>query len=168
LPAHCATRLVGRSPRTPQRSAPELAGRPEIASTNRLLSRLRSCQISQNPIYRAEAESAVSATMKSLDPSLYRGQANFSLCHGLGGNAELLIYAAQVLNRPDWHSAAQQLGLKGIEMYEKNRMPWPVAFSEAANPQTCCLACQGSVTSIFDCMTRSTFLLFLFCFRRLM
>jgi lantibiotic modifying enzyme len=56
---------------------------------------------------------------------LYCGQANFSLCHGLGGNAELLIYGAQVLHRPDYHAAAQQLGLKGIETYEKNRLPWP-------------------------------------------
>jgi len=37
----------------------------------------------------------------------------------------LLIYAAQVLNRPDCFAAAQQLGLKRIEAYEMNRLPWP-------------------------------------------
>jgi type 2 lantibiotic biosynthesis protein LanM len=89
------------------------------------LSRLRSFQLTQDPSYRIEAEAALSTTLKSLDPSLYGGQANFSLCHGLGGNAELLIYGAQVLHRPDYHAAAQQLGLKGIETYEKNRLPWP-------------------------------------------
>jgi lantibiotic modifying enzyme len=63
--------------------------------------------------------------MKALDPGLYGGQANFSLCHGLGGNAELLIYGAEVLKRKDWAAAAQHLGLQGVQMYEKNRMPWP-------------------------------------------
>jgi lantibiotic biosynthesis protein len=89
------------------------------------LSRLRSFQMTQDPAYRVEAEAALGTTMKTLDPALYGGQANFSLCHGLGGNAEVLIYGAQVFRRPDYHAAAQQLGLKGIETYEKNRLPWP-------------------------------------------
>jgi lantibiotic modifying enzyme len=89
------------------------------------LSRLRAFQLTQDPALRIEAEAALNTTHKSLDPSMYGGQANYSLCHGLAGNAELLIYAGQVLRRPDCHLAAQQLGLKGIETYERNRLPWP-------------------------------------------
>jgi type 2 lantibiotic biosynthesis protein LanM len=89
------------------------------------LSRLRSYQMTQDSAYRIEAEAALGTTLKSLDPGWYGGPGNFSLCHGLGGNAETLIYGAEVLRRPDLHVAAQQLGLKGIEMYEKNRLPWP-------------------------------------------
>jgi type 2 lantibiotic biosynthesis protein LanM len=89
------------------------------------LSRLRCYQLTGDPEFRKEAEAAIRTTLKSLDPGLYGGQANFSLCHGLGGNAELLIYGAEVLNRKEWAAAAQHLGLQGIQMYEKNRMPWP-------------------------------------------
>ncbi|HXL23523.1 MAG TPA: type 2 lanthipeptide synthetase LanM [Candidatus Dormibacteraeota bacterium] len=89
------------------------------------LSRLRCFQLTGDPELRREAEAAIRTTMKALDPGLYGGQANFSLCHGLGGNAELLLYGAEVLNRKDWAAAAQHLGLQGIQMYEKNRMPWP-------------------------------------------
>jgi type 2 lantibiotic biosynthesis protein LanM len=89
------------------------------------LSRLRAFELTGDPEFRREAEAAIRTTMKSLDAGLYNGQSNFSLCHGLGGNAELLIYAADVLQRKEWLSAAQHLGLQGIQMYEKNHMPWP-------------------------------------------
>jgi type 2 lantibiotic biosynthesis protein LanM len=89
------------------------------------LSRLRCFQLTGDPEFRKEAEAAIRTTMKSLDPGLYGGQANFSLCHGLGGNADLLLYGAQVLNREEWTAAAQRLGLQGIQMYEMNRLPWP-------------------------------------------
>jgi type 2 lantibiotic biosynthesis protein LanM len=89
------------------------------------LSRLRCFQLTGDAEFRKEAEAAIRTTMKALDPGLYGGRANFSLCHGLGGNAELLIFGAEVLNRKDWAAAAQHLGLQGIQMYEKNRLPWP-------------------------------------------
>ena len=109
----------------PQKKEPSYAvawchGAPGIG-----LSRLRAFQLTQDPTIRIEAEAALNTTMKSLDPALYGGQANYSLCHGLAGNAELLIYAGQVLRRLDCHAAAQQLGLKGIETYERHRLPWP-------------------------------------------
>ena len=89
------------------------------------LSRLRCFQLTGDLELRKDAEAAIRTTMKTLDPGLYGGQTNFSLCHGLAGNAELLIYAAEVLHRNDCTAAAQHLGLQGIQMYEKNRLPWP-------------------------------------------
>jgi class II lanthipeptide synthase len=89
------------------------------------LSRLRGFELTGDFDLRKDAEAAIRATMKTLDPGLYGGQTNFSLCHGLAGNAELLIYGAEVLHRKEWIAAAQHLGLQGIQMYEKNRLPWP-------------------------------------------
>lgn len=89
------------------------------------LSRLRCYELTGDPDLRKDAEAAIRTTLKSLDPGLYGGQANFSLCHGLAGNAELLIYAAEVLQHKEYAAAAQNLGLQGIQMYEKNRAPWP-------------------------------------------
>jgi class II lanthipeptide synthase len=114
-----------QTPQPGQKSEPSYAvawchGAPGIG-----LSRLRCYELTGDPELRKDAEAAVRTTLKSLDPGLYGGQANFSLCHGLGGNAELLIYAAEVLERKEYAAAAQHLGLQGIQMYEKNHTPWP-------------------------------------------
>ena len=47
------------------------------------------------------------------------------MCHGLGGNAELLIYASQVLENSAYKSTADQIGQLGIEQFQKNNVPWP-------------------------------------------
>jgi lantibiotic modifying enzyme len=52
-------------------------------------------------------------------------QTNYSLCHGLGGNCEALIYGARVLNRPDLFVRATEVALRGIENYGAQKLPWP-------------------------------------------
>jgi lantibiotic modifying enzyme len=46
------------------------------------------------------------------------------LCHGLGGNSEPLIYAAELLERPELYARAEETALRGIEMYEARRVNW--------------------------------------------
>lgn len=89
------------------------------------LSRLRAYEISGEETYRIEAESALRTTMNMLNQSIYAGQGNYSLCHGLAGNTELLIYASRVLKNADYKVAADQVGQQGIERYQKNYAPWP-------------------------------------------
>ncbi|WP_041233279.1 lanthionine synthetase LanC family protein [Cylindrospermum stagnale] len=88
------------------------------------LSRLRAYEISGKDNYRLEAEAALRTTVKMLQQSVI-SQENFSLCHGIAGNAELLIYASRVLKNADYKSMAAQVGLRGDERYEKNQSPWP-------------------------------------------
>lgn len=85
------------------------------------LSRLRGYQITGDEILRKEAEAAIRTTARSLDP----GNGSFALCHGTAGNAELLLYAAEVLGDGAYEAAAAKAGREGIAIYEQQRSPWP-------------------------------------------
>jgi len=87
------------------------------------LSRLRAYRILGDPLLLEEAETALRSTAKSLNNPSAGG--SYSLCHGHSGNAELAIYAAQVLGTPEHGSLAAQVGRQGIEHYRTNRIPWP-------------------------------------------
>jgi lantibiotic biosynthesis protein len=95
-------------------------GAPGIA-----LSRLRSYEILQCATCLREAETAIDTTLKNLYGNVEMSQTNYSLCHGLGGNAEPLIYGAKVLGRPELFARAEEVALRGIETYEAKRLPWP-------------------------------------------
>jgi lantibiotic modifying enzyme len=106
------------------------------------LSRLRAYEISGKEEYRQEAEAALRTTVKMLQQSTI-AQENYSLCHGIAGNAELLIYASRVLKNTDYKSIAEQVGLRGIERYEKNRIPWPCGVLGAGETPNLMLGLAG-------------------------
>lgn len=85
-------------------------------------SRLRAWQILGDEIYREEALAAIRTTSQSLRDA---SRGNYSLCHGHSGNADLLLYADNVLNCPDYTALARQVGEAGIEKYEAEKIPWP-------------------------------------------
>ena len=67
-------------------------GAPGIA-----LSRLRAYQITGNEAYSQEAEIALNTTRAAVVASMQSRRADYSLCHGLPGNADVLISRYQVL-----------------------------------------------------------------------
>ena len=95
-------------------------GAPGIA-----LSRLRSYEILECEICRAEAETGIETTLKNLHGDAEMSQSNYSLCHGKGGNCEPLIIGARVLKRPDLIARAEEVALSGIHDYEEQKLPWP-------------------------------------------
>ncbi len=50
---------------------------------------------------------------------------NYSLCHGELGNADLLIYASQVLGDESWLKPVKDAAEEGLERCERRRVPWP-------------------------------------------
>ena len=69
-------------------------------------SRLRSFALTGDATMRAEAEIAIDTTARFvdmlLDPAINSAvDRNFSLCHGLAGNADLFLYAGEVLGDGD-------------------------------------------------------------------
>ncbi|MGI8744285.1 MAG: lanthionine synthetase LanC family protein [Bryobacteraceae bacterium] len=94
-------------------------GAPGIA-----LGRLRAYQITRDPEIRAQAEAAVRSTARALAASI-PGQESYCLCHGAGGNAESLIYASRVLGERTYMRAAEQSGVRGIELYHRAGLNWP-------------------------------------------
>lgn len=75
--------------------------------------------------YLGDARAALSTTCRSLQGALSTGQGSFCLCHGLAGNAELLIEASRLLDEPAHLALAQQIGELGMHRYARSGAPWP-------------------------------------------
>ncbi len=84
------------------------------------LSRLRAYEILGDETFRTQAETAIRTTARSLE-----SLDNYSLCHGAGGNAELLLCAARAMENPEYAAPAYGIAEKGIHLYERERAPWP-------------------------------------------
>ena len=107
------------------------------------LSRLRAYELSGDELYRTEAESALRTTSKMLSSSAYTEQNNLSLCHGLTGNADLLIYASEIARDNDSLNLVQQIGEQGIARYRKNNLPWPCGVPGAGEAPNLMLGLAG-------------------------
>ncbi len=87
------------------------------------LSRVRAFALTKDETYRREADAAIAGTYRPL--TIPSGADNFSLCHGLGGNAELFIVAADLLGDERFRAAADAVGDRGIQAVHLPRNPWP-------------------------------------------
>jgi lantibiotic modifying enzyme len=88
-------------------------------------SRVRAALLLKSPCYREEADIALDSAQRSLAET---AEWNFCLCHGLSGNADLLLYASQALGVPLAEPAAAALRT-GIDIYEAQRKPWPCGLN---------------------------------------
>lgn len=98
-------------------------GAPGIA-----LSRLHAWQLTGADRYRDEAVAALDTTERAVHAALYDGTVNYSLCHGLCGNAEILMLGYQVLGSgfDRYAQAANEVAASGIEQYAPEGRAWPL------------------------------------------
>lgn len=93
------------------------------------LARLRAYETLRRDVYRAEAETAVRATLDWLRAAQARpSHTHVSLCHGAAGNAETLALAARVLDRPELLDRAREFAAAAWEAYDGPggaRHRWP-------------------------------------------
>ena len=87
------------------------------------LSRLRAYQITQKQKYRLSAEAAIATTHRWASASRVDLE-NYSLCHGLSGNADLFLCADQVFREEKYRTLAEQIGQRGLEKYASMGIPW--------------------------------------------
>jgi lantibiotic biosynthesis protein len=104
------------------------------------LDRLRAYEIFGGQALEQEAKIALRTTETIL--TYFKG-ANFSLCHGLGGNADLLIYAAEALNDPVKMVLAEQVGEQGIEQIERQDLRWPCGVTDGDETPSLMLGTAG-------------------------
>ncbi len=112
--------------RPPEYSLSWCHGAPGIA-----LSRLRLWKIFGDPAHGEEARIALSTTTDALRADLKSGTRNFSLCHGLAGNAEALIVASDILGDEGMLRTAREIGINGIENYADSEEGWPCGVNNA-------------------------------------
>lgn len=97
-------------------------GAPGIA-----LSRLRACELGDRNGCEEEARLALEATEASVRAQGAAG--NYSLCHGLAGNAEVLVEGKDLLGA-DALALARGVADTGIERYLGTDAPWPLGVIE--------------------------------------
>jgi hypothetical protein len=92
------------------------------------LARLRAYDLLGHDLHAEEAETALEATKASLDPDW-----NYSLCHGIGGNCETLLYAASVLEDPSLREQAEEWGERGKVYARDDSKSWPCGTVNAVS-----------------------------------
>jgi lantibiotic biosynthesis protein len=110
----------GAAPGPPSYNVAWCHGAPGIG-----LSRLRAFALTGDTALKEEAEIAMRTTTNMLQYVPATGQANYSLCHGCAGNAELLLMADSVLGGDGHRKVAEQMMEDGIARYPSARTPWP-------------------------------------------
>ncbi len=101
-------------------------GAPGIGLARLFLHRL----LPDEPWILAEAETAIRTTAASLGGTMATS-GSFCLCHGDGGNADLLIEASRVLDRPALLAQARAAGAAAVARYEDGSLPWPCGLPGA-------------------------------------
>jgi hypothetical protein len=120
--------LRTRSSCRPPRSAPPVFmstwchGAPGIA-----LARLRALRHFNSELYRAEAIKALQTTRQAIEANLSSDTGNYSLCHGLAGNADILLHALQVLGGDDQAhlNLSRRVARNGIRKHARRGHRWP-------------------------------------------
>ena len=118
-------------------------GAPGIA-----LSRIRAYELTQDEQYKTDAIAALKTTRESIESALDTWTGNLSLCHGLTGNAEALIYGAEKLYGAERLRGAEELkpepeenittafnvARAGIERYAAGDSSWPCGTHVGETP----------------------------------
>jgi Lanthionine synthetase C-like protein/HopA1 effector protein family len=106
-------------------------GAPGIA-----LSRLRAYEIFKCDTCKSEALLALETTRRAVESQLHSPNANYSLCHGLTGNAEVLRCGSTALGPAASQSckAALDVAAKGIETFARTDDGWPCGTPAGENP----------------------------------
>jgi lantibiotic modifying enzyme len=91
------------------------------------LARLATHALTREAACLDEARAALRTTRVGLELSLQQPawSQNFSLCHGLAGNAELLLEAGRALGDADALALARRVGATGRALYAQAEAPWP-------------------------------------------
>jgi lantibiotic modifying enzyme len=114
-------------------------GAPGIGIARLNLHRL----LPQEPEILAEMEISIRTTAVTLVLPVLQRLGNFSLCHGDSGNADLLILAADLLDRPELRNQAETVGVRGIEQFDDHGLPWPCGVPGAGETPNLMLGLAG-------------------------
>jgi lantibiotic biosynthesis protein len=98
------------------------------------LSRLYAYKILKEEKYMKDSLAALSTIRNLLIDKDNLSQHNYSLCHGLAGICEPLIYASEVFHDDSYKSLATDIGLYGIEKYENPGLHWPCGIPNGETP----------------------------------
>jgi type 2 lantibiotic biosynthesis protein LanM len=88
----------------------------------------------------SEAETAIQTTLRQLTSA---GLGNFSLCHGDGGNADMLLLAADLLDRPELRQHVEATAMAALDRFDAPGLPWPCGVLNAGETPNLFLGLAG-------------------------
>lgn len=100
------------------------------------LSRLRAFEILKENEYKAEALAGLETTRRAVEFWLHSAKANYSLCHGVAGNAEVLLHGSRILGPEvrEAQEAAMAVAANGIKRYRDGGNQWPCGTPGSESP----------------------------------
>jgi lantibiotic biosynthesis protein len=108
------------------------------------LSRIRAYDMIKDPQYLMDSHASLKASTLALEERLNGNKfSDFSLCHGLSGLCETLLYASQVFKDSTYKSLAEKVGLYGIEKYKGNGSTWRCGINKGGETPTLMLGLAG-------------------------
>lgn len=108
------------------------------------LARLRAFEITGDPAYREAVQNALRITARSVIGQLAAGTGNFSLCHGLAGNAELFLLWHQITGDPEARQLADAVAEAGIDGHDAPGRPWPSGIEGGGEAPSLMLGLAGT------------------------
>ena len=101
-------------------------GAPGIA-----IALLKAYEMTKNEFFLSEAKIALNTTLQSVvKETNLQASSNFSLCHGLAGNADVLIYASDLLQDDTYRVIAEKAGMFGREHYDATNTVFPSGVND--------------------------------------
>jgi len=126
---------------------PDVDGRPRARGTRAFaslwchgapgiaLSRAHAYRILGEPHWLADTTAAVRTTEIGIRSILEAGGGNFSLCHGLAGNAECLLEAGRAVDQSSYAGdTSADVARYGVEHYAATGLPWPCGTHTDTTP----------------------------------
>ncbi|MGH1338773.1 MAG: lanthionine synthetase LanC family protein [Aureispira sp.] len=117
----------------PNYSAIWCHGAPGIA-----LARIRAYQLTGNQEHQYMAQVALETTYRSVIDNLNGGieGINFSICHGVAGNSDILLSGAEFFNIYEYRLIAETVGKIGYEQFHRTGLPWPSGVNDPSGRLT--------------------------------
>ncbi len=126
-------RSSGRDQRNKSESTYAIAwchGAPGIG-----LSRIRAYDVIKDTKYLLDSEFSLRTSVQFLEKAINSDYFfDFSLCHGLSGICEMLLYANKIFKDRTYKSIVDKVGRYGIEKYDKNELSWSCGIKGGTTP----------------------------------
>ncbi|MGD9533405.1 MAG: lanthionine synthetase LanC family protein [Candidatus Nitrosocosmicus sp.] len=98
------------------------------------LSRIRAFHLLKDPKYLLDSNAAINTSIQVLEKAIKNSNFDFSLCHGLSGVCETLLYADKIFGTNLYKSMLRRIGLYGIKKYGKEVSYWPCGIKNGVTP----------------------------------
>src|SRR5262249_20583093 len=86
---------------------------------------------------------ALQLTAAACSNVVFPNSGNLSLCHGIGGNADLLLLAAETEGRADLRAIAESAGQQAIAQIRLPDLPWPCGVTTGGETPNLMLGLAG-------------------------